>query len=341
MFFGNDGSAGGSGEPKHEFIAFIIMAAIAGFVIGIITDNGIVKILTIAGALLVGRIFGALSTAYCIRVSILAAISIAVFWGVKTAPLIGAIVIASLWHFWSVVTTNPNAPNINKSAVRRQKIFFDAIFSLLGYIAKADGVVCKREINFAAALMTKMKLSEERRAHARELFERGKIADFDIDKVLEQVRKECQGNIGMFMRILSHAALINGEITEVERRILKYAGFRLGLSESEIEQIEAAVRSGEGYRQSGSQSYGEGRDDGGGHRVKARPGGLIEAYKILGVLSNASNSDVKRSYRRLMSRHHPDKLASTGIPPEMMRVATERAQEISGAYERIKKARGI
>ena len=48
---------------------------------------------------------------------------------------------------------------------------------------------------------------------------------------------------------------------------------------------------------------------------------------------------MKRAYRRLMNRHHPDKLVSKGLPEEMMQAATERTREIKAAYERVKVAR--
>jgi DnaJ like chaperone protein len=40
-----------------------------------------------------------------------------------------------------------------------------------------------------------------------------------------------------------------------------------------------------------------------------------------------------------MSQHHPDKLAAKGLPEEMMKLATEKTQEIKSAYEQIKKSR--
>jgi DnaJ like chaperone protein len=40
-----------------------------------------------------------------------------------------------------------------------------------------------------------------------------------------------------------------------------------------------------------------------------------------------------------MSQHHPDKLVSKGLPEEMMKLATEKTQEIKEAYERIKQFR--
>jgi DnaJ like chaperone protein len=41
----------------------------------------------------------------------------------------------------------------------------------------------------------------------------------------------------------------------------------------------------------------------------------------------------------MMSRHHPDKLVAKGLPEEMMKLATEKTQEIRAAYERIRQSR--
>ena len=66
---------------------------------------------------------------------------------------------------------------------------------------------------------------------------------------------------------------------------------------------------------------------------------LSDAYEVLGVSENASDAEVKKAYRRLMSQHHPDKLASKGLPEEMMQLAKEKTQEIKLAYEQIKRSR--
>lgn len=53
----------------------------------------------------------------------------------------------------------------------------------------------------------------------------------------------------------------------------------------------------------------------------------------------ASDSEVKRAYRRLISQHHPDKLVAKGLPEEMMTMAKEKTQKIRKAYEIISAAR--
>ena len=65
-----------------------------------------------------------------------------------------------------------------------------------------------------------------------------------------------------------------------------------------------------------------------------------QGYPILGLTPQADDEELKKAYRRLMNQHHPDKLVSKGLPEEMIRLATQKTQEIKAAYERIRKARG-
>ena len=69
--------------------------------------------------------------------------------------------------------------------------------------------------------------------------------------------------------------------------------------------------------------------------------GLDQAYAQLGLTSKASDAEIKRAYRKLVSQYHPDKLVSHGLPEEMMEVAKNRVRDINTAYDRIKQARGF
>ena len=56
-------------------------------------------------------------------------------------------------------------------------------------------------------------------------------------------------------------------------------------------------------------------------------------YEILGINKSASESEIKKAYRKLISQNHPDKLIGQGMPADMVKLATERTQEIQTAYE--------
>ena len=207
---------------------------------------------------------------------------------------------------------------------RAQAAFFSATFGVMGYISKADGRVSQEEIRLAGAVMDQLGLRGEMRAAAQSLFNAGRAPDFPLDDVLAQFRRECRYSLNLarlFVEIQVQAVYADGEVHRAERRLLNHIARVLGLSEGELEQLEAVVRAHAG---SGGATATLSQD---------------EAYAILGVSAQASDADVKRAYRRLMSRHHPDKLVSKGLPEEMMRAATERTREVKAAYERIKEAR--
>ena len=66
---------------------------------------------------------------------------------------------------------------------------------------------------------------------------------------------------------------------------------------------------------------------------------LDDAYNLLGVTANDDNDKIKKAYRRLMSKYHPDKLVAKGLPTEMLNVAKEKTQQISAAYDLIMRSR--
>ena len=67
---------------------------------------------------------------------------------------------------------------------------------------------------------------------------------------------------------------------------------------------------------------------------------LTRAYDILQVQPSANKQEIKRAYRRLMSRHHPDKLIAQGMPKDKIKLANEKTQIIRKAYEEICTSKG-
>lgn len=215
---------------------------------------------------------------------------------------------------------------------RVQTAFFTATFAVMGHLAKADGRVSEQEIRMAEAVMSEMSLSPEMRRAAIGLFNQGKSAGFDLDAVLTQFRRECHGRgtlLGMFIEIQLQAAYADGSLDPAEDRLLAHVCARLGVSEHEYRRLERMIRAERGFA-----------GDAGGRRPRPAGPTLEEAYAVLGVDPGASDAELKRAYRRLLSQHHPDKLVSRGLPEEMMKVATQKTHEIRQAYERVREARG-
>ena len=67
---------------------------------------------------------------------------------------------------------------------------------------------------------------------------------------------------------------------------------------------------------------------------------LNDAYAILNISSDDEKQDVKRAYRRLISKYHPDKYIAEGKSEQAIKQANEKTQTIRKAYECICKHRG-
>ncbi len=217
---------------------------------------------------------------------------------------------------------------------RTQTAFFTATFSVMGHLAKADGRVSRHEIDYAERVMRQMDLDAEQRQLAINLFNEGKQPGFILDDVLEQFRRECHRRhtlIQMFLEIQLQAALADSVLDPEEEQVLRHVFVRLGFSQAEFARLVAMVTAASHFSSDEQAHYAPRRSD----------ADLVEAYQLLGVDSSASDAEVKKAYRRLMNQHHPDKLVAKGLPEEMIKLATEKVQEIRAAYDTVKQARGM
>ena len=214
-------------------------------------------------------------------------------------------------------------------------VFFRATFTLMGHIAKSDGRVSEAEIQAARHLMQELKLGPEQVAQAIGLFRNGKSAGFDAEGQLAELRESCGSRhdlIRVFVELQLRAAILGNDARGPAHGILSRMATQLGLSGLEFVHMEAVLRA---HYQRGARSAG------GASGAYSRPANLQWAYQELEVPANASNEEVKKAYRRQMSRHHPDKLVANGLPESMAEVAKEKTQRIQEAYEAICAARGI
>lgn len=212
--------------------------------------------------------------------------------------------------------------------------FLDTTFAVMGALCKADGVVSRDEIRSVEAMFVRLHLSEEQKAAAKAAFNRGKAAEFDLDGEVTRFAHSAGGNailIQMFLQLQFAAVAADGQVHSAERAMLVRIARLLGLSEQHIAQLEALLRAAT----AGAATDGEAA-------APNRPPSqsrLNDAYTALGVTPDATEAEIKRAYRKMISETHPDKLASQGLSQAMREMAEERAREINVAYEMIKRAR--
>ncbi|GGI86127.1 co-chaperone DjlA [Legionella impletisoli] len=223
-----------------------------------------------------------------------------------------------------------------------QKKFFEATFEVMGHMAKIDGRVSEQEIKLASSLMQEMKLNSKQKRQARELFRKGKSAEFDLKKELSELRITLQENpelLKLFVEIQYRAAQtdsLSANKLEAMNTILRYLGFAplheqyRFYEDFDYKPYTNHSREYTHSNHSSSKSYRQ-------HQPR---NSLTHAFAILEVSPNANKQEVKKAYRRLMSKNHPDKLIAQGLPEEMIRLANDKTQKISKAYEQICASKG-
>jgi len=225
------------------------------------------------------------------------------------------------------------------NAIELSAAFFRATFQVMGHVAKSDGRVTEREIDAARHAMRRFSLNESQVRMAIELFTEGKRADFPLDATIRSLHDLTRGRPDlrrMFVQIQLEAALYGGGLVPAARAVLARMSELLGVSPLEFASLEAMLR------MHGARS-GTGQDDGraGDGRGSTAPDRLSDAYAVLGVRASASDAEVTKAYRRLVSQNHPDKLVANGLPESMVAAAHERTRRVLEAYELIKSHRGI
>ena len=217
-----------------------------------------------------------------------------------------------------------------ENIARIKTSFFNTTFALLGHLAKADGRISQQEIDHTEQIFTQMQLTPDQREKAINMFRQGAAVDFSVEQTVADFLAVCgpQKQLQQTMLLfLISMALADHQIEPQEHAALQRIAGLMGFGTAQLEQLLRMAQAQEQFH--GQSSYG------------AQPGTSLEdAYAALGVSASVSDKDLKRAYRKLMSENHPDKLIAKGVPEDMIKIATEKSQEIQAAYEMVRKSRG-
>ncbi|MBP5243841.1 MAG: co-chaperone DjlA [Succinivibrio sp.] len=247
--------------------------------------------------------------------------------------------------------------NYNESLVK-------VTFALMGYVARGAGRVNESHIEKSSQIMNVMGLNSQMRKTAIDAFNSGKSEDFNLNETISEIKSLIGNNfsfVNFILEIQVQLALSDGVLEDEEYRRLMDIAVKLGASRDSMEQyirsrynemhFEQQFRdfyksryergnTGSGYDYSSSDSsYDNSSSSYSGSGFGSSK--LDSAYKILGVESSASDDEIKKAHKRLMLKYHPDRLASQGLTPEMIKLYTEKAKDIQAAFDLIKKERGF
>lgn len=189
--------------------------------------------------------------------------------------------------------------------------FTIAIIALSAKMAKADGVVTRAE---EEAFQRTFRVPPSEEANVRRIFNlaRQDIAGFEI--YAAQIARVFRGNPAVLEDILDglfEIAKADNVLHPGELAFLERVAEIFGFAPNEFRRIRAS------------------------HFPDAS-----DPYVILGVAHDASDDEIKRTYRLLVRENHPDSLIARGVPEEFVKLATDKLAAINVAYDRIVVERG-
>lgn len=185
-----------------------------------------------------------------------------------------------------------------------------SLLILASVVIKADGKVDKRELNFVRNQFVGM-YGKNRANRAFQLFKGVIKKQVSSRQVCIQIRQHIPHSSRLqLIHFLFGIAKADEYVSEIEvNEIRKIAGY-LFINQYDFESIKSMFYSA-----------------------------IDRDYKMLEITKNASIEEVKKAYRKMVKKYHPDKLV--GLGKEHLKGAQEKFQNIQSAYERIKKERGL
>ena len=193
-----------------------------------------------------------------------------------------------------------------------------ALMVLIAAVMKVDGQVKRSELDYVKKFLL-ANYGEERGKQMLKVLQQMVERDIPIDQVCAQIKVNTDYSTRYHMvDFLFGIGGADGEFHQTELNMLRLIAQYLGISASDYTSIhERHV----GYSKSEIRNSKFEKDP----------------YKVLGIDSSATDDEVKRAYRRMAMKYHPDRVA--GMSEELQRHAAEQMKEINEAYDIIKQRR--
>lgn len=256
------------------------------------------------------------------------------FFGYLMAGPIGIFIGVLIGNVFDKALSNhiahPYGHLLNEASKDVQALFLETTFSMLGHIAKADGRVTENEIQKTYTIMESMQLSWKQKKLAKIYFTQGKSPAFHKEPLLTLFKNACRNHpelMQAFINIQFSMAQLDGfseRKIHILNNLLKTLGFASLHNQHQFYE-------GFNYNTQGAHASSTRQQK----PMKDPIQNLSKAHAILGTTPQSSQEEVKKAYRRLISRNHPDKLIAKGASTEAIKMANNKTQTIRKAYEEL------
>ncbi|AQW85921.1 DnaJ-like membrane chaperone protein (N-terminal terB-like domain) [Campylobacter pinnipediorum subsp. caledonicus] len=212
------------------------------------------------------------------------------------------------------------------------------LIALLAKVAKGDGRVHELEARIISETITDMSYQTGiDRDEFKKIFNKEKECISDAYDVARRYKDEFRLNRQVAIARITfflNLAYIDGDFAPSEQKIIKEIANGFGIDDDLLDTIiyrfDTFYRSQQRYRQNRYNNSSRSNDT----QNKKLP------YEILGVSKDSDFKDIKKRYRELVKKYHPDILMGQGESDEVIEKSTKKLQEINEAYEEIKQQRG-
>ncbi len=259
------------------------------------------------------------------------------WWGKILGGIFGYLTARSIGAFFGILIgnffdkglaehfNNPQQEYHKEKRKSVQQAFITATFSIMGYIAKSDGVISAQEIVATKKIMEELELSYTQKELAKKCFIDGKQYDFNPQIIINKLLLNTRDNrnlLNMFLN-LQYKAIMNGGFHTQKIKTLNFILQQLGF---------APLNQQQAYNTNNKTNY---KNSYSNNNQYQNYDPIDNSYKILNIKQTATKQEVKRAYRLLMSKHHPDKLMARGLSEKEIKTANTETQTIIKAYEKI------
>lgn len=215
-------------------------------------------------------------------------------------------------NFWSRI--NPLKLALHSPEARKVSLI-QSMAGLSAKVAKADGQVSENEIRTFKKIFDITKEDNDKIAR---IFNQAKQTSDNFEPYAFQLRLLAKDNINLQESIIENLfkiAVADGRFGEAELTIIRSVAQIIELPDGNFEAIR--------------QNF----------EARTQASSFNDYYGILGVFCNASNCEIKRRWKELINKYHPDRAQANGASQDTIEAYTMKLAEINNAYQNIMKSR--
>ena len=197
-----------------------------------------------------------------------------------------------------------------KPGTTTQGDFITSLVVLMAAVMKSDGRVLKSELDFVKDFFVRsfgLEQAQQATLLLRNILEQ----NIPVDEVSKQIGQRMDYSTRLeLIHLLFGISKADGLVSPEEVKMVERIAYYMGIKTDDFNSIKALFSDN-----------------------------LDSAYAALEVSPDVTDEDLKKAYRKMAVKYHPDKVAYLG--DELKNQANEKFQQLNAAYERIKKARGL